>query len=103
MDIQWDKIFPAYKRNFDKYGSDMISDFATGYDYGSVHYPSIAFAIDDKSPTIIPKKDLKNVVMGHRERLSEKDIKKLKRMCCEATYASAFEGWAYPLLKSIFG
>ncbi|XP_055599265.1 zinc metalloproteinase nas-15-like [Uranotaenia lowii] len=76
--IVWDKITSGMEHNFIKYQASEVSSFETQYDYGSVmHYPGTAFSVDG-SLTIIPKDP--NATIGQRERLSESDILKLKRM-----------------------
>ncbi|KAG8280862.1 Meprin A subunit beta [Homalodisca vitripennis] len=51
------------------------------YDYGSVmHYRSVAFSRDFRSPTIIPRVPSAARLMGQRIRFSQLDIAKLNRL-----------------------
>lgn len=82
IEIIWENVREQHKSNFEKYGTNMVSSYDVEYDYGSVlHYSEKAFSIDG-SPTIFPLHELKGEKMGQRERLSEKDIRKIKRMYC---------------------
>lgn len=54
VEILWENIKPGKEHNFNKYGSDKITDFGVGYDYGSVmHYSRTSFSVDG-SATIVP-------------------------------------------------
>lgn len=53
--IHWDNIMEGRERNFEKYPEDIISDYDTEYDYGSImHYSPHAFSKDGESITIEP-------------------------------------------------
>lgn len=81
IEVVWDKINPKFNANFDKYGTDMMTNFNVEYDYGSVlHYSDTAFSIDG-SKTIIPKKPTTESI-GQRKHLTAKDIEKLNIMYC---------------------
>lgn len=44
------------EHNFKKYNSSYVTNFNLEYDFGSImHYSTIAFSKDGKSPTIVPR------------------------------------------------
>ncbi|GJQ74579.1 hypothetical protein Trydic_g21440 [Trypoxylus dichotomus] len=52
--IMWENITPGTEHNFDKYESDIITNFGEPYDYQSVmHYDAWAFSSNGE-PTIVP-------------------------------------------------
>ncbi|XP_006557885.2 zinc metalloproteinase nas-13 isoform X2 [Apis mellifera] len=76
--INWENIKPGREHNFNKYDNRTVTDYGIGYDYDSImHYSSYAFSKNGE-PTITPKK--KNVKLGQRKELSEKDTLKLREM-----------------------
>jgi hypothetical protein len=53
--IMWENIEDGHEHNFDKYSSDVITNFGTTYDYGSVmHYSAYAFSKNGEM-TIVTK------------------------------------------------
>ncbi len=71
--INFDKVIPNALHNFDKHVDD--GDDVGTYDFGSImHYPALAFSIDN-SPTIVTK-DGQSI--GQRNGLSEGDIETIK-------------------------
>lgn len=83
VDIRFENIQSDFHDNFQKFGADMISSYDVEYDYGSVlHYSGDAFTKNGRD-TIVPKRPLPSgVQMGQREKMSQSDIAKLKRMYC---------------------
>jgi hypothetical protein len=74
--IKFDNIIPSTKHNFDQHIAD--GDDLGPYDYGSImHYPKIAFAIDQNKPTIVT---LHGEEIGQREALSAGDIAAVTEM-----------------------
>jgi hypothetical protein len=69
--------------NFDKVSSKEIDTFGINYDYESVmHYSKNAFSKNGQ-PTIEAKKSVPTASkMGQRVKLSDLDIKKIKKMYC---------------------
>ncbi len=72
----------AHENNFKPYSSKDIDTLGAPYDYGSImHYSNNTFAVNRSKPTIVSKFPLPpGVVMGQRERLSDIDIIKIKRL-----------------------
>lgn len=80
VNIIWENINSANVNNFVLYGTDRVTHFSVPYDYGSVmHYPTISFSINGKA-TIVATKDLGGLKMGQRDKMSEGDILRIKRM-----------------------
>ncbi|XP_053677815.1 seminal metalloprotease 1-like [Anopheles nili] len=78
VDIVWENIEQGTENNFNKYNSDVVTDFNVKYDYGSVmHYGATAFSVNGQR-TIIPKDP--NASIGQRLSMSERDISKLNWM-----------------------
>uniref|UniRef100_A0A182JV62 Metalloendopeptidase n=1 Tax=Anopheles christyi TaxID=43041 RepID=A0A182JV62_9DIPT len=78
LDINYAAITPGKEHNFERYNSSQANDHGIPYDYDSVmHYASTAFSVNGQ-PTVIPKK--KDVVIGQRNTLSPKDIKRLNHL-----------------------
>lgn len=77
VEIIKDNIKDGEYYNFKKFNESDVTDFGVGYDYESImHYRDTAFS-KNGNKTIIPKKD---VEIGQRRKLSDKDIEKLKLM-----------------------
>jgi len=75
--IMWENIEAGREDAFAKYGSDIITNYGTPYDFGSVmHYDAYAFSSNGQ-PTIITKN---GESIGQREGLSAIDIQKLNAM-----------------------
>ncbi|XP_050080892.1 zinc metalloproteinase nas-14-like [Anopheles maculipalpis] len=75
VDINFDAIKPGQQSNFQGYNSSLVDDYGIPYDYESVmHYGRTAFSKNGE-PTIIPKKP--NAIIGQRNGLSAKDIKRI--------------------------
>lgn len=80
VEIKWDNIWPGAELNFDKYESDIVSDFDIKYDYSSVmHYGSDGFSSNGE-PTIVTNDPAYQHVIGQRVGLSRRDIEKMNRM-----------------------
>uniref|UniRef100_A0A1B6E272 Metalloendopeptidase n=2 Tax=Clastoptera arizonana TaxID=38151 RepID=A0A1B6E272_9HEMI len=76
--VNWDNIEPDHKHNFDKYNTSTVTDYGVGYDYNSImHYSSHAFSKNEKK-TLEPKQ--KEVKIGQRKHISDKDIKKIRKI-----------------------
>lgn len=76
--IMWNNIQSGTENNFDKYNTNVVTDFNVKYDYSSVmHYGAYGFSINGE-PTIVPHDPTANI--GQRDGLSRKDIEKLNRM-----------------------
>lgn len=109
IDIFIDNVEKSMRSNFDKYGSDIITDFGVGYDFDSVmHYPNNAFGIKQENGslaiTMAPKPKVTPRVLnfnllsllihiiffaqyagvelgrGYGIGLSDKDVKKIQAM-----------------------
>ncbi|XP_062556324.1 seminal metalloprotease 1-like [Armigeres subalbatus] len=79
VEIVWENITPGTENNFRLYDSNVLTNFGTEYDYGSVmHYSSTAFSINGEK-TIVALQET-DEVMGQRVGMSEKDILKINRM-----------------------
>lgn len=105
VEIVWDKISDNHTHNFNKYGTNIITNFDVSYDYNSsMHYSRKAFSIDG-SDTIIPLQDSPDnpAVLGQRDGLSKKDIEKIEKMYCERPHANKAEKWLYSSLSRLFG
>lgn len=77
--INWGNIQSGTEGNFDKYSAGQVNPFNTPYDYGSImHYSAYSFAVNPSVPTIIPKDA--GAGIGQRDRLSARDIQKLRNM-----------------------
>ncbi|XP_047116673.1 zinc metalloproteinase nas-14-like [Schistocerca piceifrons] len=75
--ILWENIKEGKEGNFRKYNETLVTDYGIGYDYGSImHYSKKAFSKNGE-PTIVPLEE--DAVIGQRDGLSEKDIKKIKK------------------------
>ena len=77
--IVWNNIKESAKNNFNKYGTDKISNFGVQYDYGSImHYPATAFSINGQK-TILTKNP-PNAAIGQRVAYSARDIARITAM-----------------------
>ncbi|XP_049296307.1 zinc metalloproteinase nas-14-like isoform X2 [Anopheles funestus] len=75
IDINYNAIQDGAQNNFILYNSSLSTDFGIPYDYDSImHYGKLSFSKDGQ-PTIIPKKH--NAIIGQRNGLSVKDIKRI--------------------------
>jgi len=75
--IMWENIQEGTEHNFDKYGADIITNFGTPYDFGSVmHYDAYAFSKNGQK-TIVTKN---GEAIGQRDGLSPIDIQKVNIM-----------------------
>lgn len=78
--IEWKHIIEGLDYNFNKYNSSFVTDFGTGYDYGSIlHYSAYAFTKNGYA-TIIPNNITLINRIGQRARLSDFDLLKLNLM-----------------------
>ena len=80
--VHWDRIQGGrggqYGNNFEKTKSGESSTFGVSYDYLSVmHYPRQGFGKTPQTETITPKQ---KATIGQRDRLSAKDVMKVKNM-----------------------
>ena len=79
VDIIWTSIATG-QSNFIKRSSSNVLNYGP-YDYGSVmHYGGRAFSKDDKSLTIETKDPRNQRLLGQRDRLSDLDVKLIKKM-----------------------
>lgn len=79
--INFNNVKAGTENNFDKYPSNVVTDYGFGYDVASVmHYPAYAFSKNGK-PTI-ERRYHGNEVMGQREGLSQIDVAKINKMYC---------------------
>ncbi|KAF2882790.1 hypothetical protein ILUMI_23302 [Ignelater luminosus] len=77
--IHWENVEQGMERHLQKSDKKDFTSFGVSYDYGSVvHYPKMAFSINDL-PTITVKKDPK-IKIGQRKRFSENDLEKVRQM-----------------------
>ncbi|OWA53903.1 putative High choriolytic enzyme 2 [Hypsibius exemplaris] len=77
VEINWENVLPRDKRDFKKL---KFRTFNLPYDYTSLmHYPSDAYAIDEKVPTLLPTKPAVNITtMGQRIGLSLIDVRRFR-------------------------
>ncbi|EAT33222.1 AAEL014515-PA [Aedes aegypti] len=76
--IQWQNVREGAEANFQHYGTDKITDFGMGYDYGSImHYSATAFSKNGQR-TISPK--VSSASIGQRFWMSENDIWRIWKM-----------------------
>ncbi|GAB0093430.1 hypothetical protein DMENIID0001_085710 [Sergentomyia squamirostris] len=76
--INWENIEPGHEHNFEIRDNKTTTMYDLEYDYGSVmHYSATSFSVNGK-PTIVPAQD--GVVIGQREKMSDLDIERIKRM-----------------------
>ncbi|KAL1465854.1 hypothetical protein WDU94_005388 [Cyamophila willieti] len=84
VDIHYDLIRKGSEVNFKKRNSKEATTLELPYDFGSImHYSRFAFSRDAKTPTITPKKSLKNILpdkIGQRINISKMDIAKLNTL-----------------------
>lgn len=80
--ILWENVNPLKKHKLEKRtDEEKLTDFGVGYDMESLlHYPPGAFSINGKNTIEVIDKQLFNGVMGQREKLSPKDILRIRRM-----------------------
>lgn len=77
VNIQWKNINPKYYKEFERVSPRMFNYYGTPYDYESImHYSASAFS-KTGALTIVPKDSNYISRIGHRERLSEGDIKRI--------------------------
>uniref|UniRef100_A0A1B0DJF8 Metalloendopeptidase n=1 Tax=Phlebotomus papatasi TaxID=29031 RepID=A0A1B0DJF8_PHLPP len=77
--IKWENMMDGKEHNFEVYTNSYVTDYGEGYDYGSImHYGPYAFS-KNYLPTI---EAIYNTgeVMGQRDRMSQKDINKIRKM-----------------------
>lgn len=75
--IVWSNIKPSYFKEFERVNPSQFNYYGTPYDYHSImHYSSTAFTRNG-GQTIVPKDDSYAHAIGHREQLSEGDIKRI--------------------------
>ncbi|KAM7351641.1 seminal metalloprotease 1-like [Cochliomyia hominivorax] len=78
VEILYENITPGKEFNFEKYKSDVVTDFDMGYDYEScMHYTTKAFSVNGED-TMRPLDP--NARIGQREGLSDIDISKINIM-----------------------
>ncbi|XP_054263888.1 zinc metalloproteinase nas-14-like [Macrosteles quadrilineatus] len=76
--VNYDNIQDGRLNNFEKAKKQETDSQGVAYDYHSImHYSENAFSRNGQ-PTIVPKS--KGVKLGQREKLSEKDVKKIRHM-----------------------
>ncbi|XP_071078925.1 protein SpAN-like [Haliotis cracherodii] len=75
VSVHMENVTPKFQYNFKKYGTSQVRTDEP-YDIGSVmHYGSLYYSKDGKSPTILPKEDGVKGFMGQRDGLSFMDVK----------------------------
>ncbi|XP_021165815.2 zinc metalloproteinase nas-4 isoform X2 [Fundulus heteroclitus] len=85
IDIVQSNIIPGMEKNFKKLAGQT---FDIPYDYTSIMHYGRCFFSSNGEPTIIPKKNVKD--MGQRDRLMETDIKKIKLLYnCDSLNSNA--------------
>jgi len=78
--IAYEHILDGLQHNFDKYPTDVISNYGVDYDVLSVmHYPGYGFTRNGYA-TIIPHDITLIRTMGQRNGMSDKDISRLNAM-----------------------
>uniref|UniRef100_A0A182Q0R1 Metalloendopeptidase n=1 Tax=Anopheles farauti TaxID=69004 RepID=A0A182Q0R1_9DIPT len=76
--INFDNVLPDRESNFNRYDSTKLTDLGIPYDYESImHYARAAFSKNGQD-TMVPKRS--NVVIGQRNGLSLKDIRRINVM-----------------------
>jgi hypothetical protein len=76
--INWGNIPSDVAYNFDKFNYGEVDTFNVPYDYSSImHYDAYAFAIDTRTPTIIPRQS--GVRLGN-DVLTDYDARKINNM-----------------------
>nr|XP_060625968.1 meprin A subunit alpha-like [Anolis sagrei ordinatus] len=79
--IWWDHVLPDQAHNFNKYGSNYLTDLNTPYDYESImHYGPSSFAKNSSLATITTNIPEFNGIIGQRLDFSTSDIERLNRM-----------------------
>uniref|UniRef100_A0AB38ZEB0 Metalloendopeptidase n=1 Tax=Ectomocoris sp. TaxID=3104572 RepID=A0AB38ZEB0_9HEMI len=74
-------ISPEKMHNFIKANPKEYTTYGVPYNYLSVmHYPSVAFSIDNKSPTIVPKNNVDHTLLGQRKKAADSDLEKINIM-----------------------
>lgn len=102
VEIRFKSVIESQKSSFDKYGSSMIANFETDYDFSSVmHFSSTAFSIDGIE-TIQTLNNTKGEEIGQRRELSPKDIARVNSMYCNETSNKLIES-TYRGLLNFFG
>lgn len=78
VDIMWNNIMNGQVAGFFNFSREDVPDIEESYDYGSImHFSSYALTKNDKK-TIVPKDP--KAVIGQREKLSEQDVKILRKL-----------------------
>lgn len=71
IEIVWENVQEGYERYFKIYWQDRVTHCGVSYDYDSeMHYGPTAGSISSSKPTMIARKNLGGLVMGHRLRSS---------------------------------
>lgn len=80
ISIQWENIQSGKEHNFNKFGTETITDFGVDYDLLSImHYGAYDFSANQQA-TIEPKDSAYKQLIGQRVGLSEKDIARINKM-----------------------
>ncbi|CAB3369740.1 Hypothetical predicted protein [Cloeon dipterum] len=81
--INYTNIEKGKKHQFQKYSSNVVTDYGVGYDYDSLmHYSRKAFSKNGQD-TVIPYQP--GVEIGQKSHISEKDYEKLNFKYCNKT------------------
>ncbi|XP_065336691.1 zinc metalloproteinase nas-6-like [Cloeon dipterum] len=81
--INYTNVEKGKKHQFQKYSSNVVTDYGVGYDYDSLmHYSRKAFSKNGQD-TIIPYQP--GVEIGQKSHISEKDYEKLNFKYCNKT------------------
>ncbi|KAG8301737.1 hypothetical protein J6590_046865 [Homalodisca vitripennis] len=76
--VNYNNIQDGRQNNFEKAKKQETDAQGVSYDYHSImHYSENAFSRNGQ-PTIVPKS--KGVKLGQRDKLSDKDVKKIRHM-----------------------
>ncbi|XP_053126286.1 meprin A subunit alpha-like [Hemicordylus capensis] len=79
--IWWDHVAPGQEYNFKKYGTDLLTDLNTPYDYESIlHYGPFSFSKNESLPTMTTSIPEYNSIIGQRNDFSSIDLERLNRM-----------------------
>lgn len=79
VNIQWKNINPKYYKEFERVSPKMFNYYGTPYDYESImHYSATAFSKNGEL-TIVPKDKSFVSRIGHREKLSVGDIRRINK------------------------
>jgi Astacin (Peptidase family M12A) len=88
ISIIWENVNELGRIKLKKVRDDL-TDFGVGYDEASImHYHSKSFAINEEEDTMVSRRHpVLTEVMGQREKLSKRDVLRIRRMYnCDGDY-----------------